>query len=148
MTYFDAAYIAKCYLNEPGAESVRKLAQGAQGLCSSEIGRLEFACAVQRHRREGHVTAREARQALADFKQDEQSGVWHWLPISSALIDQVWERVNRLPKGVFLRAGDAIHLGCACQHGFREIYTNDRHMLAGAPHFGLVGIDVLEGAEI
>jgi predicted nucleic acid-binding protein len=144
MIYFDAAYIAKCYLNEPGAEPVRKLAQGTQGVCSSELGRLEFACAVQRHRREGHINAREARQALANFKQDEESGVWHWLPITSALIGQVWEWVNSLPKEVFLRAGDAIHLGCAREHGFREIYTSDRHMLGGARHFGLVGIDVLE----
>lgn len=56
MIYFDAAYIAKCYLNEPGAERVR---------------------------------------------------------------------------------------AAASEHGYREIYTNDRHMLASARYFGLAGIDVL-----
>ena len=32
MIYFDAAYIAKCYLNEPGADRVRQVAYGAAGL--------------------------------------------------------------------------------------------------------------------
>ena len=31
MIYFDAAYIAKCYLNEPGADRVREVAYGADG---------------------------------------------------------------------------------------------------------------------
>jgi hypothetical protein len=34
--YFDAAYIAKCYLNEPGADRVRNVAYGADGLASCE----------------------------------------------------------------------------------------------------------------
>jgi hypothetical protein len=41
--YFDAAYIAKCYLNEPGADRVRQVAYGADGLASCELARLEFA---------------------------------------------------------------------------------------------------------
>jgi len=40
--YFDAAYIAKCYLNEPGADRVREVAYGAEGLASCEFARLEF----------------------------------------------------------------------------------------------------------
>ena len=50
MIYFDAAYIAKCYLNEPGAERVRAMARTAEGLASCEWGRLEFASIVHRHR--------------------------------------------------------------------------------------------------
>ena len=34
MIYFDAAHIAKCYLNEPGADRVREVAYGADGLAS------------------------------------------------------------------------------------------------------------------
>src|SRR5204862_2144813 len=47
--YFDAAYIAKCYLNEPGAERVREVAYGADGLASCELARLEFASILERH---------------------------------------------------------------------------------------------------
>lgn len=142
MIYLDAAYIAKCYLNEPGAERVRAVAENAPGLASSEFGRLEFTCVLERHRREGHITAREARDVWSDFREDESAGVWHWLPVTSALVRDVCERIRRLRRRALLRAGDAIHLGCAREHGFTEVYTNDRHMLAGCRDFGLVGVDV------
>ena len=54
MIYFDAAYIAKCYLNEPGADRVREVAYGADGLASCELARLEFASILKRHVRERH----------------------------------------------------------------------------------------------
>lgn len=38
-----------------------------------------------------------------------------------------------------MRAADALHLASASAHGFREIYSNDRHVLASAPLFGLRG---------
>ncbi|MCA1586918.1 MAG: PIN domain-containing protein [Acidobacteria bacterium] len=48
-----------------------------------------------------------------------------------------------MPSTVFLRAGDALHLACAKEHGFQEVYTNDRHMLKAARHFHLTGVNVL-----
>ena len=42
MIYFDTSYLAKCYLNEPHAEKVRKLAHQADGLACSQLGRVEF----------------------------------------------------------------------------------------------------------
>ena len=142
--YFDAAYIAKCYLNEPGAERVRHLAQRAQGLCSADFGRLEFTCIVQRHRREDHLTAREARVVFKEFEEDEQNAVWRWLPVTTDLVRNACDRVQRLPVTTFLRTGDALHLACARAFGFNEIYTSDRHMLAGATHFGLTGVNLLD----
>jgi len=141
--YFDAAYIAKCYLNEPGAERVRDLARTADGLASCEWGRLEFACLVHRHLREGHLTTREAREVLGDFAEDEVAGVWHWLPLTSVLMQRAFLRVRELPRGTFLRAGDVVHLAAASEHGHRDIYSNDRHLLASAGHFGLTGVDVI-----
>ena len=57
MIYFDAAYVAKCYLNEPGADRVRDVAYGADGLASCELARLEFTWILTRHVRERHVLA-------------------------------------------------------------------------------------------
>jgi predicted nucleic acid-binding protein len=54
--YFDAAYVAKCYLNEPGADRVRELAYSADGLASCELARLEFASILKRHVRERGYT--------------------------------------------------------------------------------------------
>ena len=76
-------------------------------------------------------------------KEDEQNGVWHWFPLTHDLVLRVCEQIKELPQSVFLRAADALHLACAQHYGFSEIYTNDRHMLAAAPHFGLTGINIL-----
>ena len=121
MIYFDAAYIAKCYLNEPGADRVRHVAYGADGLGSCELARLEFASIVKRHLREHHVTRREATAILKDFAEDEQDGVWHWFGLTSALIDKARDAVLHLPGHVFVRAGDALHLACAQEQGFADV---------------------------
>lgn len=144
MIYFDAAYIAKCYLNEPGADRVRQLAYGADGLGSCELARLEFASIVKRHLRERHVTRREATAVLKDFERDESDGVWHWFAVTSALVEKARDAVLLLPGRVFVRAGDALHLACAQEQGFTDVYTNDRHMLQAAKLFHLTGVNVLE----
>lgn len=46
-------------------------------------------------------------------------------------------RFADLPPDAFLRAADALHLACASEHGFAEVWSNDRHFLAAAPHFEL-----------
>lgn len=144
MIYFDAAYIAKCYLNEPGAERVRVLARGADGLASCDIARVEFASIVKRHVREGHLTRREASAMLEEFDEDEQNGVWHWYGMTSALLERTRQQISTLPASVVVRSIDALHLACAAEHGFDHIYTNDRHMLQAARHFHLTGINVLD----
>jgi predicted nucleic acid-binding protein len=141
--YFDAAYIAKCYLNEPGADRVRELAYVADGLASCELARLEFAAVLKRHVRERHVTGREMTAILKDFHEDEQNGVWQWIGVTSDLLEKARQAVLDIPRTIFLRSGDALHLACAKEHGFHEVYTNDRHVLKAARHFHLTGVNVL-----
>ena len=47
------------------------------------------------------------------------------------------------PPTTFLRASDALHLACAAEHDFSEIYSNDRHFLAAAPLFGLKPVNLI-----
>lgn len=77
MIYFDAAWIAKCYLNEPGAERVRDVARQTDGLVSCELARIELASILKRHARERHITRREMSTVLREFEEDEGNGVWH-----------------------------------------------------------------------
>lgn len=143
MIYFDAAYIAKCYLNEPGADRVREAAYGADGLASCELARLEFASILKRHFREHHLTRRELTAILKEFEADEKNGVWQWFAVTSELLEKARRAVLDLPSTVFVRSVDALHLACAEEHGFAEVYTNDRHMLQAARHFHLTGVNLL-----
>lgn len=146
MIYFDAAYIAKCRLNEPGADRVREVAHRADGLASCEVARLEFASILKRHVRELHLTRRELTAILKDLEEDEQNGVWQWFGVTSELLEKARRAVLELPSTVFVRSGDALHLACAGEHGFQEVYTNDRHMLQAAKHFHVTGVNIPESA--
>ncbi len=64
--------------------------------------------------------------------------------MTTDLVRNACDRVRRLPVTTFLRTGDALHLACARAFRFNEIYTSDRHMLAGATHFGLTGVNLLD----
>jgi predicted nucleic acid-binding protein len=143
LIYFDAAYIAKCYLNEPGADRVREVAYGSDGLASCELARLEFASMLKRHVRERHVTRREMTAILKDLEDDERNGVWQWFAVTSGLLEKARKAVLDTPSTVFVRSGDALHLACAEEHGFGEVYTNDRHMLEAARYFHVTGVNVL-----
>jgi predicted nucleic acid-binding protein len=143
MIYFDAAYIAKCYLNEPGSQAVARLAASVAAVTSCELARLEFAAALHRHCREHRMTESQFQSIWQQFEADEQKGAWEWQPVTHGLLVSACEKLRQLPSDVFLRSADALHLTCAQQQGFTEIYTNDRHLLAAAPHFNLRGINIL-----
>ena len=122
---------------------MRQFAYQAAGLSSCEIARVEFCSVIQRHLREGNINSQEAQDVLNDFEQDEGDGVWKWFPVSAALIQSACKSIDGLPSTTFLRALDAIHLACARENGFSEIYTNDRRMLDCARYFSLKGINLI-----
>jgi len=66
-----------------------------------------------------------------------------WLPLTSSIVESVHAAYLKLPSAIFLRTGDAIHLATASEAGFKEIYSNDRHLLAAATLFKLKGINPL-----
>ncbi len=140
--YFDSAYIAKCYVNEPDSAPVRALLRASGGAQSSSLARAEVAATVLRHLREGALNQKQASVLQTDFVRDVSAGVWTMLPVSDDFIARVAERLARMPAATHIRAGDAIHLCAANEAGFTEIWTNDRHMIGAGPAFGLRGRSV------
>jgi predicted nucleic acid-binding protein len=80
---------------------------------------------------------------LAQFLTDCQAGAFLWQPLTTDIYLQLQENCTTLPFNCFLRAADALQLSCARAHGFSTVYSNDRHFLASAEHFGLQGINLI-----
>lgn len=137
MIYLDTCYIAKCYLNEPGTTDVLKWVRGKDGLSSAHHARLEFWSVIHRHRREGRLKDQAADRVLQLFRRDEQDGIWSWFPLTAQVVRLACDKLEGLSLRIPLRSSDALHLACALEQGFTEIYSNDRCLLAAAPHFGL-----------
>ena len=144
MSYFDTAYLLKCYVKEDGWEAVRAFARRRQRIACSIHGRMELLAALHRKLREGELTRPQLSVVLRQLDVDESEKLWEWIPLSPAIIEAVVETFRDLPREVFLRTGDAVHLLSARAHGLTEIYSNDRHLLRAAPHLGLTGRDLIE----
>lgn len=140
--YLDSAYIAKFYVNERDSSAVRALIRRADSLVTSAWALGEVTCAFRRHMREGSLSNAQCRELVRAFMKHADAGVWSLIPISAALLKRMTSLVSAAPVGVYLRAGDAIHLTTAQDIGETEIWTNDRHLLAAALHFGLLGKSV------
>ena len=143
MRYFDTAYILKLYLVEEGTDAVMQAANESGGLTASFLAFSEVHGALHRNLRDGRLDRDEINAVLERFDEDVEQDMWHWLPISMSIHQRVASVYRELPASVFLRTADAIHLATAVEHGFRDIYSSDRHLLAAAPHLGLAGINVI-----
>lgn len=137
--FLDSAYIVKCYLNDPDSSVVRALVQEATELWSSSIAVAEVGCAVHRRFREGVLNRNQANLLIAAFHTHLDAGSWNLEPLTSEVLHLIRQVTPKAGKQVFLRAGDAIQLASARTAGFSEIWSNERHLLQAAPHFGLRG---------
>lgn len=140
--YLDSAYIAKFYVNERDSAAVRTLIRRADSLVTSAWSLGEVACVFQRHMREGSLSPAQSRELARTFLKHVESGLWTLIPVTDALLKRMIVRVNASAEGVYLRAGDAVHLITAQDLGEHELWTNDRHLLSAAPYFGLIGRSV------
>jgi predicted nucleic acid-binding protein len=137
--YFDTSYIAKFYFNEPESLKVRELARGADLIHSSFWAFAEFHAVVHRHLREGASSPADVRDLTARFSEHIEAGLWNLIPVSERLLRRASAMMVAAPRDLFLRTADAVNLTTALQIGEHEVWTNDRHMLAAASHFGLTG---------
>lgn len=141
--YFDATYLGKLHWREPGSAEVAACAAPADEITCSQLGRAEFYSIGFRKVREGLATPQSVEAVFAQFRADCGSGTIRLLPLTDAIIDRVETVFRTAPATIYLRAADALHLASAAEHGFTEIHSNDRHLLAAAPLFGLRGVNVI-----
>jgi predicted nucleic acid-binding protein len=141
--YFDTSYLARLYLRDPGFDEVRDLAGGGPVIASAWHAQAEIVSALHGAYREGRIPEGGYYQALDQFLHDSKDGLYHWLPLTDGIQQRLEQAFQKAPATTFLRTSDAMHLACAAQHGFTEVYSNDRHFLAAAPIFGLRGINII-----
>ena len=148
MTYFDTAYIVKCYVKEDGWQQVRKLARDQERIACSVFGRLELHGALHRKMRENALTEQQLERRAAPVPgRRRKARLWTWLPLTAAIMTEVAATFSSLSGDVFLRTGDAIHLLTARQNGLQEVFSNDQRLLDAAPAVGMLGHNVLIRTE-
>jgi predicted nucleic acid-binding protein len=141
--YFDTSYLVRLYLEDQGADSVRALAKNHDIACCLH-GRIECIAALYRASRERSLGRASYIALLDQFSDDDKAASFSWLPVTAELIS----RAEKTYRGAFprlsLRAADALHLACAVENGFQDIYSHDKKMLAAAPLFGLKGKNIIQ----
>lgn len=141
--YYDTTFLLRVLCDERGAEQVRAHAGQMHYLTCSMHGRTECVAATHRKWREDILTREQANKILDQLDKDTKSGFIKWLPLTEKHLARVEAVFRKAPKDLFLRASDALHLASAAEHGIKEIFSNDRHLLAAASLFGLKGRNLL-----
>lgn len=122
---------------------MRAYAAHTQSLACALHGRAEVISTCHRKFREGAASEEQFRLLIQQFQEDCTQGAFTWLPLTPEVFQRVEEVYLRAPASAFLRAADALHLASAQEYGFGEIYSNDRHLLAAAPLFGIKGVNLI-----
>jgi predicted nucleic acid-binding protein len=140
--YYDTAFLLKLYRDEPSSAAVRAHASTVNVITCSLHGRIEIVAAAHRKIREHVGTPAHLAALLDQLAADRLSGALQWLAVTDAHLGWIDRAFRRASADTYLRAGDALHLASAAEAGFQEIFSNDRHLLAAAPLFGLRGVDL------
>jgi len=141
--YYDANYLFKLQCVENGTLEVRSHAATVHVLVCAMHGRAEFASAAFRKVREGTASALQYLALLSQVREETTAGHIQWLPLTDGILERVETVFATAPVAAYLRAADAIHLATAAENGYSEIFSNDKHLLAAAPLFGLRGVNVI-----
>jgi predicted nucleic acid-binding protein len=89
--------------------------------------------------RAGALSSRNARELALRFSGHTADGLWNLVPVRETLLRRTAALMISAPPDLFIRTADAVHLATAQEIGERQVWTDDRHMLAAAPWFGLEG---------
>jgi predicted nucleic acid-binding protein len=142
--FFDTSYLVRFYLEDAGFEVVREFAGAERAIAAAWHAQSEVVAALHRAFRERGMERSAFQAALEQFREDNRQDLFRWLSLTDGVRKRVEQVFWKAPVSVFLRSADALHLACAAEHGFKDVYSNDRHFLAAAPLFGLRGVNVID----
>jgi len=141
--YFDSNYLFRLYFNECGADDVRALAVCAEIIASAWHARAEMATVFLRKPQEKAYPDADLAESRAQFADELNVGAVSLPPLNEAVMQRLEFVIQNALRGAFLHTADALHLACASDASFAEVYSNDRHFMAAASLFGLRGINVI-----
>lgn len=141
MLYFDTSFVAPLYTPEPSSERVRgltyELAQ-ANDIAISEWTCVEFSSMVARRVRMNQLSENSARELLEAFERISHAQYVLLTPTQAdyRLADRFLRNFS-----TGLRAGDALHLAIAKNHGALHIYSLDQGLVKAAALLNLIASD-------
>ena len=95
MIYFDSAYIAKFYLDEPDLFGACA-GGGCRRIACCLHGKIEVLTVFHRKLRERAFPPRAFDTLCEQFEADCESSVWEWLPLSATLVGRLSDRIRHL----------------------------------------------------
>lgn len=140
--FCDTSTLAKYYVQEAESAAVRATLDAAPRVFASELAKAELMAVFHRRLREHKWSQSVFVTHCRQFIRDDAGGLWTWLPIEHAIVEQTAKTYTLLPATVFLRTADCLHLMTALHHGFAEIHTHDAHQTAAAPALGLKAVAI------
>lgn len=131
MLYFDTSFLAPLILEESTSTKIEaffaRLPAGE--LCVSHWTRVEFASLIAREVRMGGLAEPDAQLVIGQFDELVTESFQVLVP---AVADYELAKSTIQHFATKLRAGDALHLAIASNHGAKTLYTLDAGLLNAA----------------
>ena len=136
MRYFDTSFLVPLILPEATSEPIAGFFENlpTDDLAVSHWIRVEFASLLAREVRMGNLDAASAHEAGSRFETMVEESFVVLLPDRDDF-DRARDWLDHFETG--LRAGDALHLAIARNHGADAIYSLDKLMIAAGKKLGL-----------
>jgi predicted nucleic acid-binding protein len=134
MIYPDTSILVSLFLNEVRSESVvQTLQQLNRPLCLSEWTLHELCCSIARAFRDKRISKAESDRVPGEILQlvDELIIGRPLIKINSDQLTPIGSYILIRPE-LYLRAGDAFHLGIVMQKPDLSLLTSDKHLHSAA----------------
>ncbi|MEN3385383.1 MAG: uncharacterized protein V7608_5427 [Hyphomicrobiales bacterium] len=136
MLYFDTSFLVPLVVREASSNDIERFVKSlpAEAITVSQWTCVEFSSLLARDVRMRVLSGAEALEADAEFDALVQRSFAVVVPTADDF-KQSRQYLRRYETG--LRAGDALHLAIARNHGAKQIYTLDKGLLKAGGMLGL-----------